>query len=101
MENTNYPQNWSEIKGSIISQWNLVSDEDLEGTMGDFDAIVGVLQDKYGESKDELALTLRQLVSPYGMQDLSVDSSKVDESVTSEGAVDSEEPVESDQRKAS
>lgn len=106
MENSNYPQNWSEIKGAVISQWSQVSEDELEDTMGDFDAIVSLLQEKYGESKDEISLTLSQVVSPYGMHSSpSTDATPEDVSASSvDSTVDTSEDSPEDfseKRKAS
>ena len=43
---------WKEIKGSVKQQWGNLTDDDLTQIEGKQEKLVGILQQKYGYSKD-------------------------------------------------
>ncbi len=45
--------NWKQVKGKFKEQWGKISDDDLERIEGKRDQIVGLLQKRYGLSKEE------------------------------------------------
>ena len=44
---------WKEMKGQAKEWWGELTDDDLEKAEGKADRIVGLLQQKYGYSKEE------------------------------------------------
>lgn len=44
---------WNEIKGAIKSKWGDLTDDDLKQVEGEQDKFVGLLQKRYGYSKDK------------------------------------------------
>ncbi len=44
---------WKQLKGEVKKQWGKLTDDDLARTEGDHDKLLGVLQEKYGYSKDQ------------------------------------------------
>jgi uncharacterized protein YjbJ (UPF0337 family) len=57
--------NWKEAKGKIREQWGKLTDDDLDVVAGKRDQLVGVLQQKYGKTKDEV----EQELSDYEARD--------------------------------
>ncbi|MCB1800789.1 MAG: CsbD family protein [Gammaproteobacteria bacterium] len=45
--------NWNQVKGEIKSKWGDLSDDDLTRIDGEKDKLVGVIQERYGVSKEE------------------------------------------------
>ena len=45
--------NWKEMKGKAKEWWGELTDDDLEKAEGKADRLVGLLQQKYGYSKEE------------------------------------------------
>lgn len=43
---------WNQIKGSIKQQWGDLTDNDVARIEGNYDEFVGVLQERYGYSRD-------------------------------------------------
>jgi len=43
---------WKQIKGKVKEQWGKLTDDDLAVIEGNFDRLVGRLQDRYGETKE-------------------------------------------------
>lgn len=44
---------WKQIKGGIKAKWGKITDDDLTAIEGDEEKLLGILQEKYGYSKDE------------------------------------------------
>ncbi len=44
---------WKEIKGDVKAKWGKLTDDDLMEIEGNADKFVGILQKRYGYSKDE------------------------------------------------
>ena len=45
---------WMQFKGDLTQQWGRFTDDDVQQIEGSFDKILGMLQERYGEKKDEL-----------------------------------------------
>lgn len=45
--------NWNQVKGEIKSKWGDLTDDDLTRIDGEKDKLVGVIQERYGISKEE------------------------------------------------
>jgi uncharacterized protein YjbJ (UPF0337 family) len=44
---------WLQIKGEIRKQWGKLTDDELDQIAGEKDVLVGMLQKKYGITKEE------------------------------------------------
>lgn len=44
---------WTQLKGSIKSRWGKLTDDDIQRIEGDRDKLVGKVQEKYGQSREE------------------------------------------------
>ena len=51
---------WQETKGKIREQWGRLTDDDLDIIAGKRDQLVGILQRRYGESRDEMERQVRE-----------------------------------------
>lgn len=45
--------NWKEMKGKAISKWGELTDDELTEARGDREAVEGLIQQKYGKTKEE------------------------------------------------
>lgn len=45
--------NWNQMKGDLKAKWGDLTDDDLARIDGEKDKLVGVIQEKYGLSKEE------------------------------------------------
>lgn len=43
---------WSQIKGEAKIQWGKLTNDELDEMAGNYDKVVGKLQEKYGYAKD-------------------------------------------------
>jgi len=44
---------WTQLKGSVKSQWGKLTDDDLDRAAGNRDKLAGRIQEKYGVAKEE------------------------------------------------
>ena len=44
---------WQQLKGEAKLQWGKLTDDELDQAEGNYDKIVGKLQEKYGYKKDQ------------------------------------------------
>ena len=54
---------WKEIKGEIKTLWGKMTDDDLEKTSGNLTSVAGIIQQRYGEKKEEIQEKLHGIVS--------------------------------------
>ena len=56
---------WKQIQGEAKSWWGKLSDDDLERAAGKFDVLAGILQEKYGYTRQRAADEIDKRVSSY------------------------------------
>lgn len=44
---------WKEIKGSVRAKWGELTDDEVEQVAGNTERLAGLIQQKYGRSKEE------------------------------------------------
>ena len=44
---------WKQLKGQAKQKWGKLTDDDLDRVSGSRDELVGMLQERYGKSRDE------------------------------------------------
>ncbi len=52
---------WNEIKGQLRQRWGQLTDDDLPQIRGDAEQIIGAIQHKTGEAREEIAHYLQEL----------------------------------------
>ncbi len=57
---------WKEIKGDIKAKWGKLTDDDLTEIGGNEEKLIGILQKKYGYSKDEAEKEYRNFMAGRG-----------------------------------
>ncbi len=43
---------WNQMKGTVKEQWGKLTDDDVTQTEGNYDQLVGKIQERYGYSKE-------------------------------------------------
>ena len=56
---------WKEIKGGLKEQWGKLTDDDLVQIEGKVDKLKGILQEKYGYSKDKAEEAYKGFIKKY------------------------------------
>ena len=52
---------WDEFKGEVRKAWGKITGDELESTKGDVESISGLIQQKYGHTKEDVAQRLTEL----------------------------------------
>lgn len=45
--------NWKQFRGEIQKQWGKLTDDDMDVINGEYDKLVGRMQERYGWSKEQ------------------------------------------------
>jgi len=53
---------WKELKGSVKQKWGDLTDDDVTKVQGQSEKLVGILQEKYGYSKDKAQAEYNQFM---------------------------------------
>lgn len=53
--------NWNEFIGKIRQKWADLTDDDIQRMKGKYEECVGVLQKKYGKTKEEVERQLSEI----------------------------------------
>lgn len=56
---------WKQIRGEAKAWWGNVTDNDLDQVEGKFDVLVGVLQEKYGYTREQAADEVDKRVTEF------------------------------------
>lgn len=54
---------WHELKGDVKIKWGKLTDDDLTVVNGNAEKLVGILQTKYGLSKDKAQAEYNEFIS--------------------------------------
>jgi uncharacterized protein YjbJ (UPF0337 family) len=64
---------WQQMRGSIRSWWGKLTDEDLERVGGEKDKLVGLIQEKYGQTREEAEREVERRLNDYGSGGMAAD----------------------------
>ena len=56
---------WKQIRGQARTWWGKLTDDDLDKVAGKFDQFVGVLQEKYGYTREAAEKEINQRMAEY------------------------------------
>ena len=56
---------WKQMRGEAKAWWGKLTDDDLDRAAGKFDVLAGLLQKKYGYSREKAANEIDKRVTEY------------------------------------
>lgn len=56
---------WKQIKGKVKQQWGRLTDDELEQLSGSYDELAGLIQERYGYSREEAMNELDMFLDNY------------------------------------
>ncbi|TAK14697.1 MAG: CsbD family protein [Anaerolineae bacterium] len=56
---------WKQMRGEVKSWWGNLTDDDLDRAAGKFDVLAGLLQEKYGYTRERAADEIDKRVTAY------------------------------------
>lgn len=57
--------NWKQVKGEFQKAWGNITDDQFEQTKGDLTKLGGIVQEKYGHTKDKFASKLDEILNKF------------------------------------
>jgi uncharacterized protein YjbJ (UPF0337 family) len=66
MNNDVFTGQWNQLRGSVKSWWGRLTDDDLDRIGGQKDKLVGLVQEKYGQTREEAERDVERRLSEYG-----------------------------------
>jgi len=51
---------WRQVRGHVKKQWGKLTDDDLEQVEGDYDKLLGKIQERYGIAREEAERRLKE-----------------------------------------
>jgi len=54
---------WRELRGRVKAKWGQLTDDELDEIGGNFDVLVGKIQQKYGHAREHIERDLDDLIS--------------------------------------
>jgi uncharacterized protein YjbJ (UPF0337 family) len=57
---------WDTLKGKIKEHWGQITDDELAEVEGQYDQLVGLIQQKTGEARQQVKRIIDQLTEEYG-----------------------------------
>ena len=56
---------WLEIKGEVQKAWGQLTSDEIEQTKGDMKSIAGLVQQKYGENKEQFEKKFNEITQQF------------------------------------
>lgn len=56
---------WKQIKGKVKQQWGRLTDDELDVMTGSYDELAGLIQERYGYSREEAVNELDMFLENY------------------------------------
>lgn len=54
---------WKQVRGDIKTKWGKLTDDELDQVAGQREKLLGLIQQKYGEKRDEAEAELNKLLT--------------------------------------
>jgi uncharacterized protein YjbJ (UPF0337 family) len=54
---------WRQLKGSIKTKWGKLTDDELDQIEGNYDRLVGKVQERYGYTRDAIEAELNTMMA--------------------------------------
>jgi uncharacterized protein YjbJ (UPF0337 family) len=52
---------WRQVRGTIKKEWGKLTDDDLDQVQGDYDRLIGTIQERYGTRREEIERRFKAL----------------------------------------
>jgi uncharacterized protein YjbJ (UPF0337 family) len=61
MNGDQFAGKWRQIRGQIRAKWGQLTDDDLDKVQGNYDMLVGRIQELYGRTREEIEREIEAL----------------------------------------
>ncbi len=56
---------WQQIKGDLQKTWGKITDDEWDKTKGESSAVTGLVQNKYGQAKEEVSTKVSEIYDKH------------------------------------
>ena len=56
---------WNQLKGELQKEWVKLTDSDVDQIEGELTRLQGVLEEKYGQSSDEIKKKIKEFINRF------------------------------------
>lgn len=56
---------WNEIKGEILRAWGKLTDDEIDRSKGNIEALTGIIQQRYGEQEQKISEKMKHILSRF------------------------------------
>jgi len=63
MDKTRFGSRWPDVRRRVKSNWNRLTDDELDQVNGDADTLISMIQEKYQEPRASIEMQLQHLVA--------------------------------------
>ena len=53
---------WKQLKGSLKQMWGKLTDDDIQQINGSYDKLIGIVQERYGHTKEQAEKEFREKI---------------------------------------
>ncbi len=61
---------WMQLKGKVKQQWGKLTDDELDKMSGRYDELAGIIQERYGYSREEAVNELDMFLTNLDTRDM-------------------------------
>lgn len=61
MDKGEFARQWPAVRMRVKARWNKLTDEDLKSVQGNPELLIGMIQEKYDESRQAIEIELKSL----------------------------------------
>lgn len=65
MNRDTFKGQWKQLKGEVKRRWGMLTDDELDQIEGNFDKLVGRIQERYGYQRDQAERELNEFLAAY------------------------------------
>jgi uncharacterized protein YjbJ (UPF0337 family) len=65
MNKDTFKGQWKQIKGEVKRRWGMLTDDEVDQIDGNFDKLVGRIQERYGYQKEQAERELNEFITTY------------------------------------
>jgi uncharacterized protein YjbJ (UPF0337 family) len=56
---------WNQLKGKVRQEWGDLTDDDMDRIAGKRDQLIGVIQERYGRSRDKVEREVNEFLGKW------------------------------------
>ena len=64
MDKDEFTRQWPALRARVKARWNKLTDGDLKTVQGNPELLIGMIQEKYDESRQAIEIELKSLLQP-------------------------------------